>query len=91
MSTKTASKRKRPCRCIDKMDKLLAAHNTELDTNFVLTVGERSKVKFHQLVRIATKKIDKGIRGKLKSVVPTYCPFCGVKLPSDTESKSCNR
>lgn len=62
------------CECISRIDEKMKAYNTELA--LTLTFGENAEV----YPTIMTQQIEKG-RGKPKAkvVLPSYCPFCGVK------------
>ncbi|SMH42233.1 hypothetical protein [Mesorhizobium australicum] len=62
------------CECIKAVNEKLAARNTRLALTITLTQ------QLDDFPTIATEQIDKG-RGKLKAVsmIPTFCPFCGVK------------
>lgn len=62
------------CNCLTKVNEKLAARNTRLVSTIVFTKpgGEYPLV--------CSEQIETG-RGKAKesAVLPTYCPFCGVK------------
>lgn len=62
------------CKCATKHDAKLREHNVMLDTTFMLSSGRVYPT-------IATIKIDKKNRARPPRVIPTYCPFCGVKYP----------
>ncbi len=73
------------CKCIDTIDEMLAKHNTKLDVVLFIT-GDC-------VASIATIKKDKKKSGKPKTMLPSFCPFCGVKYdtgncrPLDGETK----
>lgn len=64
------------CECIERVNKGLAEHNTCLSqvtmVNFK-TGGAR------QSLTIGTEKIESK-RGKPKTVLPSFCPFCGERV-----------
>lgn len=70
-----ASRKKKQCDCIDKVNKALAPHNGELDLVYQLFKGR-------SLTQIATMPVKTG-RGTKKPplLTATYCPFCGEKYP----------
>lgn len=63
------------CICIELADKALAVHNTQLDPIFRPLPGRLS-----QVVGIRTVKIDRKKRGLPKTLMASFCPFCGIKL-----------
>jgi hypothetical protein len=72
------------CECLNRIDGKLAdgGHNTKLDRTFVLS-GPRAGM----YPVIQTKLVEKKRGAKPLAVVPTFCPFCGVKYPTAEESK----
>lgn len=65
------------CECLQNIDENLEKQNLRIKsiciTNF--TTGELTYLPLLQ-----TEKIDSSIRGtKTRTVVPSYCPFCGTK------------
>lgn len=65
-----------PCTCANLIDNKLRDYNTRLARQFTLdfeagTAGAS--------IVIQTEKIDSKKREKAKTVLPTYCPFCGKK------------
>ena len=62
------------CDCIKSIDEKLAPRNTRLALTITLTKN------LDAFPTIATEQIDKG-RGRPKAVsmIPSFCPFCGVK------------
>lgn len=63
------------CDCVTLSDVALKAQNMMLDLRFVL---DRQTGHLRPMPQIATMKINSKQRGKPRSLLPTYCPFCGV-------------
>lgn len=64
------------CRCISMVNEQLSKHNTQLDTKIIgILTGKPREVPVVATVKLNTRKHDPA-----KTVVPTYCPFCGKKL-----------
>ena len=57
-------------KCLKDLNKALEHHNTKLVGNLIGT----------NAVLIETEKVDSKTRGRPKTVVATFCPFCGKKL-----------
>lgn len=72
------------CDCIAKVNKLLADGNSNTILDVPLTIDINKVTMSMNRVRIVTKKRDEGKRGRPKSLIATYCPFCG-QLYSETE------
>jgi hypothetical protein len=72
----------RMCNCIKKMNEHLKKYNTILEevsmVNF--TTG-----KVRQSLQITTAKLERK-SGKKKVVLPTFCPFCGIRSAPATET-----
>ena len=68
------------CDCISVMDAKLAERNTKLTCGIVFTRPEAYAVHVIEVEKLNLRKRDR------VSVVPTFCPFCGVPYaPSDIE------
>jgi hypothetical protein len=63
------------CNCADEMNAMIAENNTKLAQAFHITNGHLVVIP----TLLATEKIVSSIGKKMPLVVPTYCPFCGVK------------
>jgi len=65
---------KRQCRCIEKVNKLLAKQNRELILSYSLSVN---------IVRcvVETDRIM-GKRSRPTRLVASFCPFCGREYPA---------
>jgi hypothetical protein len=61
------------CDCLEQVNKKLAPDNKEVGTNFVF--GK----PFAELPMIPLRKIGSGRMKGARSMLPTFCPFCGVK------------
>lgn len=57
-------------KCFKELNKELEQHNTKL-------VGNLLGIDY---VLVETEKIETKKRGRPKSVIASYCPFCGKKL-----------
>lgn len=66
------------CECNARVNEKLKERNTRLAVSFCLS-SDLSEAD--ALLMIQTEKLDKGSRGKPQIVIPTFCPFCGVKYP----------
>lgn len=72
-------KKRKSHRCVEEMNKLLATRGEELDLAFNLKGETFMRIKTYPLGHPERK-------GKL-TVVPNYCPFCGLNLKVESESK----
>lgn len=68
------------CDCIKQMNQELDKHNETLDLNISL-VGKPTSVI------ISTYRIDKPAKSGIR-LQATYCPFCGEKYDTESESQS---
>lgn len=66
------------CNCIEKFNEHLKEFNTEVHLPFWSRSGILAPF-------VETRKIDSGKRGKPRSVIATYCPFCGEKYADRSE------
>lgn len=67
------------CNCLEQVNEELLQHNTRLKRELMLNfkTGEATMTK---QVFLATEKVDsKKKREPAKSVLASYCPFCGKK------------
>lgn len=67
------------CKCLALTQAALKEHNTEIVVCFLLPIGKRKRSL--TIPTIATQKIETRKRGKAKTVVASFCPFCGEKYP----------
>jgi len=73
--------KKKPCKCVAMVNAQLKAHNAQIDIGTLINfkTGKcRSSPPMLQLT-----KIDPKIRKKLPTLFCTFCPVCGVKLPTE--------
>ena len=62
------------CECLAKVNKALERHGTKLVECFSLLASSGCAV-------VASEKIPTLRRVKPKTVIASYCPFCGKKYP----------
>jgi hypothetical protein len=60
------------CDCINRVNAILAPHNTVLAVPFWSSSGLLTPL-------VETCKLDASKRGKPKAMFANYCPFCGEK------------
>lgn len=65
------------CSCWKTIDKKLSEHNTRLSQSFTFTG--------HLYLNVGTENIEKS-RKSPKTVIASYCPFCGEKLKEPSSS-----
>lgn len=65
------------CSCAEQVNEQLKPYNTELDRSMSMSLktGELSLA-----IRIATRKHDSKVRKPARTVIASFCPFCGVKF-----------
>lgn len=73
------------CDCMTRVNEHLKERNTKLSVSFCLS-SDRSAMD--AMLMIQTEKINKAYRGKPQAVIPTFCPFCGVKYPRKDDGKT---
>lgn len=71
----------KPCNCVEQMNKALEPFNTILTRGFSLTLTKPRKMELVSPIYLETEKLDSSIRKPKKTVLATFCPFCGKKLP----------
>lgn len=72
------------CKCLKIVDEKLKPMGIKLDTAFVMS---QETLSFEGVrVQIATTKLE-GKRGKSKPITAAFCPFCGVAVKRDEDSK----
>lgn len=79
-SPKAAARRSqsKACDCVTQVNEQLAEHNTQIAVAITL---KTSPNQIGSLPLVATTKLEDHKRGRPKTVVCSYCPFCGKKLP----------
>ncbi len=65
-----------PCDCIKLTNESLAVHNAELATQ----MGFGRHMDLRMVLPVPTRKVNKKLRTKSIVLLPTFCPFCGVRL-----------
>ena len=73
------SKPAKPCDCVKQVDEQLKPFNTCLAKSITMTTDGKSR-SLGIALSIETSKLNSKVRGSKKTVMPTFCPFCGVKL-----------
>lgn len=71
------------CDCMTRVNEKLKDRNTRLSVNFLLS-SDLSDAD--TMLMIQTEKLNKSLRVKM-TVIPTFCPFCGVKYPRKDDSE----
>jgi len=67
------------CKCVETMDGHLAKANTRIALAMMVNVtGNDAEIKLRPIV--STVKVDEKRRGKPKTALASFCPFCGKKL-----------
>lgn len=70
------------CDCIAKVDEWLKGQNACLDTISLINFDTNT---VRESLRIPTQRRDRSVKKWTRNVIPTFCPFCGVKCrPDDT-------
>lgn len=64
------------CKCVDKVNKLLAEQNARVCRSLFL--GK---------VAVLLEKVDDAKRTRLPIMMVNFCPFCGVKYPELAEKR----
>jgi hypothetical protein len=67
------------CKCIEAMNKHLAAKNTRLAQALTVNATTGSKMEMGVRLIVETVKIDEKKRGKPHTALASFCPFCGKK------------
>jgi hypothetical protein len=74
------------CNCADDMNKMIADNNARLTTAFRVVDGHLIVIP----TLIASEKIITSMRSKMPLIVPTYCPFCGVRYEKKADDAQTN-
>lgn len=64
--------------CIRRVNELLREHNTVISQ--AVSFSDPSR----ELIQVATAKVDSLVRSKPKALFASFCPFCGLKLASES-------
>lgn len=73
------------CECMTRVNNSLKARNTTLSVSFCLS---RDLSEADTMLLIQTERLDKKSRTKPVHVIPTFCPFCGVKYPRKDDDET---
>jgi hypothetical protein len=68
------------CNCIEAMDKHLAKVNTRIGMALMVNVMTGRKAEMQARPIVVTVKVDEKKRGRPKTALASFCPFCGIKL-----------
>lgn len=68
------------CKCIEKMDEVLAKANTRIALAMGISVMRGSKSSVDVRPMVVTVKVDEKKRGRPKTALASFCPFCGTKI-----------
>jgi len=79
MAKKRAKKASKGCECIKQVDEQLKQHGIKVKRH--LQMNFKSGDASMSPPSIEVEKLN-GKRGKTPPVFVSYCPFCGVKVPS---------
>lgn len=80
----TKAKTAKHCQCAAKVNELLAPQNGQLVCSYRMfqTGGPgRKRNDIYARVVIECQKFDSKVRTKPRTLVATFCPFCGVEYP----------
>lgn len=72
------------CDCIMKINEKIRDHNTRIQVQFSTNSQSQDVIC---TPCIGTEKIDQKVRKRAMGVVPTFCPFCGVKYRANEPKK----
>ena len=65
------------CDCIRKVNKLLAEHNTEIQTVSLFS----PKGRIEERLAVPTVRLDTKKRVGPMKLFATFCPMCGAEIP----------
>jgi len=72
------------CKCVDLCNEALASQNAELVTELVINF-KTGDARLEMTIPL--RKVDPAKKGKLPTLMPTYCPICGKNLEHKTKAK----
>lgn len=72
------------CDCVAQVNEMLAKEKTCIDQISLINFKTGN---VRQSMHIATAKTERG-RHKAKTLLPTFCPFCGEKIAKDSEASA---
>lgn len=66
------------CECITQLNQALLEQGSNTIVEGAIVLNMKSNTT-RETVRISVFKRDSGNRQKARPMLPTYCPFCGVR------------
>lgn len=77
---KPPKKPAKSCKCFEQVQQKLKPHGLELEDEMFVNFSTGSAMMRGPLLRVK-KTSDAPKKTKLRTVLCTFCPFCGKKLP----------
>lgn len=74
---KKSADRGKGCTCVKQINDQLKPFNTMISPVYLI---DFTTSRTYTGLEVLTEKIDSKVRGRKKSLLCIYCPFCGKKL-----------